>query len=126
MKRNEVIDLLQDIEIFYPGKFKIENARIVELWQNAMAEEDAGKINKNLKRYVLHNEWPPSISQLVDAEPEASGPAVPTLEQTKLYLQGMDNQRERVKEELDLHGNEEIEQAKAEIRRILNIGGNEK
>ena len=124
MLKNEVIDLLQDLEILYPGKFKIESTRIVELWHNALADQDAAIIKRNLSRYVKGNSWPPGISDLMEFD--HSGPAIPNAEQTKARMLAEEKRIAEVRAEREKNGDAEIEAAKAKIREILGIAGNGK
>lgn len=113
MERIEVVEVLEKIDVYYPGKVKVENAKFrLDAFAEALKDADAETVNKNLMKHIRTDEWPPSISNLLKENKESSR-AVPNFEETRAYLKSRENKHP---------ASEEVRREEAaKVRKILGI-----
>ena len=121
MEKNDVIDLIEAIDVYYPGKLKLENpAQTVKIWHEALASYNTDTIKNNLKRHVLSSPFPPGISDLV--KQDAARVVVPNLEETYKRIREQDAHAASVKAERTEAEKQEIERIQKGIRDMLGMG----
>lgn len=112
MKLEEVVELIKKINVYYNGRFQLENPkRTVVEWHQVLKDEDPQNVFANLKRHVRVSHFIPTISDLLK---EADGPrVVPGVEETQAYLKRYEERAAQPKDET------EIKRIQAEIRENL-------
>lgn len=68
MNKNEVIELIKLIDVYFPGRVKTEDPkRLIEAWTIALEGQDFEKVKQNLIEYVRTSHFPPTIADLIAA-----------------------------------------------------------
>ncbi|USK85701.1 replicative helicase loader/inhibitor [Peribacillus asahii] len=117
MNATQVANLLDAIQASYPGKFKIENpANVLESWKQALKNHDFQKVSKNFERHLETSAFPPTIADLVKGKPLDRINAIPDVNETRKYLDSLDEGKNLTEAQL-----ESIKKSKAEVRRILGL-----
>lgn len=117
MKKSEVIDLLEQIDLFYPGRFRMEDPqKTINSWHNLLKDEDPKRIEENLIYHAKNSQYVPGISDLLK-EPEGKKRVTPNADETQAYLKRYEEKANQPKDE------EEIKKIQQEIRKMLNIKG---
>lgn len=116
MTKTETLELLKLIKTYFEH-FEIDQERL-DAWARVLKPEDYEKIEANLIVYVKYNQFPPKVADLIKAKESRTdrSAAIPNAEETHSYLAEMERAEPTQEEQ------EEIEQHKAEIRKVLGIG----
>ena len=118
MDRKQTAELLQTIQASYPGKFSVQDpSRLLDAWAKALKKHENDKVILNFERHLQTNVFPPTIADLVKEKPVDRMNAIPNVDETRTYLESLNNVQELTDEQKQL-----IENEKAKIRRILGIG----
>jgi ethanolamine utilization protein EutP (predicted NTPase) len=64
MTKTEVYELLEHLEILYPGKYVVDEKSINAIHFH-LDDQDKTTVMRNLKRHAKESPFPPSISELV-------------------------------------------------------------
>lgn len=69
MDREQVLDILEKIDLFYPGRLKMDNPKkIILAWHSVLKDYEFNIIDRNLNEHVKNNKFPPSIADLITTE----------------------------------------------------------
>ncbi|AYP68790.1 loader and inhibitor of phage [Bacillus phage vB_BpsM-61] len=73
MKKTEMVDLLEEIELFFPGRFTMDE-KIASLWWRIIKDYDYKLCKTNLDKHVRESKFPPTIAQLIITDKDQSRP----------------------------------------------------
>lgn len=117
MDRKQTAELLQDIQVSYPGKFHVlEPTRLLNAWTKALLRHDHDKVQANFEKHLETSAFPPTIADLVREKPTDRLNAIPNVEETRAYLETLGKASDLTEEQKAT-----IESEKAKIRKILGI-----
>ena len=65
MEKNEVIILIDKLNIYYPGRLKMDNPRkLIEAYYDILKGCDTKKVMANMERHALNSKYVPTIAEL--------------------------------------------------------------
>ena len=116
MESKEVGKLLDYVKAGYPNFLRDNDPAIVfDLWSRTLKDYEFDSVMKNLERYMLENEFPPKIKDLVNGIANDTRPRIPGVEETKKIIAGYQVPKEQRIDPLVLQSM--IDEMKANIRR---------
>lgn len=116
MERNEVAKLLNEIDLLYPGRIRMDEKQAAarfNLFCKVLANKNTEEVEANLIAHAEESPHPPSVHALVKKQEKSN---VPSVEETRAYIQRYEDMPEPDEETLQA-----MEEAKKEIRRILKM-----
>jgi hypothetical protein len=122
VERDETKSIVKLIKESYGNKFSMNDPKAtIDAWHLILRDYDFDLILENLKNYITNNSFAPTIADLVKPPKVEAERYIPSVEETKLIL---DKQEAAIQAALnDPKTKDAKERAKAEIRKILGIGG---
>lgn len=119
MNKKEVMEIIKSVSIYYQNKFKMDDPiATIDAWYNILRDYEFEDINANLKEYVKHNHFAPSVSELIRL-PQAKDRALPDYAETKVLMSSWEA------EKANRATKEQADKALAEMRKTLGIQPNQ-
>lgn len=115
MTKNEVVELLKSIDVFYPNRIKPDDfERLLRQYTVALAPFEESEIMKNLVEHSYVSPFLPTLFDLVKQERDVPT-NVRSAKETQAFLEKYDN--------LPAADPEVVKAEQAKIRKILGYGG---
>jgi hypothetical protein len=94
MNRDQAREIVKIVAVAYPKYFRNDLlTTTVDVWFEALEDARFEDVMKNVKGYLKENKFPPSIA---DVRPTKQLNGVMSAEQTKVYLDKLEREREEM------------------------------
>jgi len=94
MNRDQAKEIVKVITVAYPKYFRTDLlATTVDVWAEALEDDDFEAVMKNAKSYLQSNKFPPTIA---DIRPTKQLNGVMSVEQTRAHLDKLEREREEM------------------------------
>lgn len=90
------------IEAAYPSNIKSNNEQLTfDIWCEMLADEEWGKVMINLKNHIKSSSYLPTINDLLKSTEvlKEGTKYIPSVEETTLYIESINNMKSDVSEE---------------------------